>query len=188
MLLTRRKTFTAAVAILGASTAGVLAFAQRPNESAKPAPLPVQAGTSIPVLRPGMSLLEARIETAREIVTKDMERLQHMGAIGSDVLDQIPVWSRRLMEDRSRLAATPAERLTAIRDHRKRMIVLERLIGKVAVAGQGRVSDALKARYYRMEADQFLTEAGADPAKEPPVAESQGDAASARPAPPPASR
>ena len=47
MLLTRRKTFTAAVAILGASTAGVLAFAQRPNESAKPAPLTVQAGTSI---------------------------------------------------------------------------------------------------------------------------------------------
>jgi hypothetical protein len=101
------KTLAAAVVLRGASTAGVLAFAQQQKEAARWIPIQAQARAAVPVLRPGLSLLEARIETARQIVQEDMERLQHMGAVGSDVLAEIPIWSRRLMEGRLRAAATP---------------------------------------------------------------------------------
>jgi hypothetical protein len=131
-----------------------------------------------------MSFLEARIETAREIVNQDMERLQNLGVPGNDVLTEIPLWSRRLMEDRLRLDTTPAERLAAIREHRNRMIALQRLMGRAAETGQAKISDGLKGRYYRLEADQLLAEAGADPAKEPPGAEPKWNPAPAPPAPP----
>jgi hypothetical protein len=64
------------------------------------------------------------------------------------------------------------------------MIVLERLMARLAETGQGRVSDALKGRDYRLEADQFLAGVGVDPAKEPPVADPRANSASPPPAPP----
>ena len=87
--------------------------------------------------------------------------------------DQVPAWSRRLMEDRLRLAATPAERLDAVREHRNRMISFERLILRYTEKGAGSIVEAPKVKYYRLEADQLLAEAGVDPAKEPPVAETE---------------
>ncbi len=73
------------------------------------------------------------------------------------------------MEDRLRLAGTPGQRLDAIREHRNRMAMLEQVMGRYAAAGQARASDGLKGKYYRLEAHQFLAEAGGDPEKEPPV-------------------
>ena len=55
-------------------------------------------------------------------------------------------------------------RLAAIREHRDRMRVMERLVREYARTGQGRGSDSLKATYYRLEADQLLVEAGGDDA------------------------
>jgi hypothetical protein len=75
------------------------------------------------------------------------------------------------MEDRLRLARTPEDRLAAIREHRNRMIVHERLTRKYAEAAQVAPAEVLKAKYYRLEADQLLAEAGVDPDKEPPPAE-----------------
>lgn len=78
------------------------------------------------------------------------------------MLAEIPVWSRRLMEDRLRLASTRDERLAAVRAHRDRMKTLERTAEGYAKTGRGRVSDALKVAYYRLEAEQLLVEAGGD--------------------------
>lgn len=104
------------------------------------------------------------------------------------ILEEISFWSRCLTEDRLRLATTPAERLDAIREHRNRMVVHERLTGDSARAGSGRVLDALKGRYYRLEADQLLAEAGVDPVKEPPVTapEDNPESPPASPSPTPA--
>jgi hypothetical protein len=78
--------------------------------------------------------------------------------------DRIPAWSRRLMEDRLRLADTPGARLDAIREHRNRMISLERQIRRYTETRQYQPAEAFKVKYYRLEADQLLAEAGVDPA------------------------
>ncbi len=53
-------------------------------------------------------ILEARVETAREILKHELERLRFSsGAIRSDMFEQIHVWSRRLMEDRSAAGRDP---------------------------------------------------------------------------------
>ena len=87
-------------------------------------------------------------------------RIQHMGGGASDLFAVIPFWSHRLMVDRLRIAATEADRLESMREHRDRMRDLEALMGGYAKTGQGRVSDSLKATYYRLEADQLLAESG----------------------------
>jgi hypothetical protein len=92
------------------------------------------------------------------------------------------------MEDRLRLATAPAERLDAIREHRNRMLSHEQTTLAYARSEQIRVTDSLKVKYYRLEADQLLAEAGFDPAKEPPVAAPEANPAAPPPPPPPASR
>ncbi len=70
------------------------------------------------------------------------------------------------MADRLRIAGSDVERLAATREHRDRMKDLEGLVGGYARTGQGRVSDSLKATYYRLEADQLLVEAGGQDASQ----------------------
>jgi hypothetical protein len=181
MLFARSKTLAWALVLLGGGTAGVLAFAQRQKEPAKPDAPKAQAVAGAPSPRQGRALLEARIETAREIINRELDLFGFDLRAEPNMGDRIPAWSRRLMEDRLRLADTPGARLDAIREHRNRMISLERQIRRSTEAGATiQPAEAFKVKYYRLEADQLLAEAGADPAKEPPVAEPK-----ASPAPPP---
>ena len=132
---------------------------------------------------PSLKILnEARIATAREILARDLERIQHTGGGGAgDSFAEIPSWSHRLMVDRMRIAATEAERLEAIREYRDRMRDLERLVGGYARTGQGRVSDSLKATYYRLEADQLLVEAGGQDASQVKVPDLPSDVRAMQP-------
>jgi hypothetical protein len=147
-----------------ATATGVLAF-QAPGRDDPPLK---QAGQQ-PAGKPSRDdrnwkvLAVARVETARAILDQDMQRLQH--TLDGNLLAEIPVWSRRLMEDRLRLATTQAERIAAIREHRDRMRDVERQTDAYAKTGQGRISDALKASYYRLEADQGLVEERVDVGK-----------------------
>ena len=173
MLFARSKTLAWALVLLGGGTAGVLAFAQRQKEPAKPDAPKAQAVAGAPSPRQGRALLEARIETAREIINRELDLFGDPRA-ATNMGDRIPAWSRRLMEDRLRLADTPGARLDAIREHRNRMISLERQIRRYTEAGAPiQPAEAFKVKYYRLEADQLLAEAGVDPAKEPPVAETK---------------
>lgn len=173
MWLSRLRILAVALMCLGGTAAGVFAFVQRQGETPGP-DQPKGPTAQAPAPRAERTFLEARIETAREILKQDLDRLRfQVGTPGSatEIFDKIPIWSRRLMEDRLRLATNAAARLDAIREHRNRMITHERLVRGYTDAGQGRVSEALEARYFRLEADQILAEAGVDPAKEAPVAE-----------------
>jgi RNA polymerase sigma factor (sigma-70 family) len=173
MLFARSKTLAWALVLLGGGTAGVLAFAQRQKEPAKPDAPKAQAVAGAPSPRQGRALLEARIETAREIINRELDLFGDPRA-ATNIGDRIPAWSRRLMEDRLRLADTPGARLDAIREHRNRMISLERQIHRYTEDGAPiQPAEAFKVKYYRLEADQLLTESGVDPAKEPPVAETK---------------
>jgi RNA polymerase sigma factor (sigma-70 family) len=173
MLFARLKTLAWALVLLGGGTAGVLAFAQRQKETAKPDAPKAQAVAGAPSPRQGRALLEARIETAREIINRELDLFGDPRAT-TNIGDRIPAWSRRLMEDRLRLADTPEARLDAIREHRNRMISLERQIRRYTESEAPiQPAEAFKVKYYRLEADQLLVEAGVDPANEPPVAETK---------------
>jgi RNA polymerase sigma factor (sigma-70 family) len=173
MLVARSKTLAWALVLLGGGTAGVLAFAQRQKEPAKADAPGAQAVAGAPSPRQGRAFLEARIETAREIINRESDLLGDPRA-ATNMGDRIPAWSRRLMEDRLRLADTPGARLDAIREHRNRLISLERQIRRYTEAEAPiQPAEAFKVKYYRLEADQLLAEAGVDPAKEPPVAETK---------------
>ena len=79
-------------------------------------------------------------------------------------------------------------RLEAIREHRDRMIVLECLTDAAIKADQSGPAEGAKARYFPLEADQFLADEGIDPDKErstvDPVRVIRGDDPQPAPEPP----
>ena len=102
------------------------------------------------------ALIENRLVTAREIVQSEMQRLE---TTVRQAVEDTPLWSRRWMDEELRLQTDPAARLIVIADHLERAKRLEQITNNLAKAGQCRHSDALKARYYRLEAEQMLLEA-----------------------------
>jgi RNA polymerase sigma factor (sigma-70 family) len=185
MLIARLKTLTITLLLLGGCSVGLFAYSQQRKDLTGPDEPKAQAAVGDPLPRTMRLILEARVETVREILKQELERLRfNSGATRSDMFDETHVWSRRLMEDRLRLAATAGERLDAVREHRNRMAMLEQVMGRYAAVGQGRSSDGLKGKYYRLEAHQFLAEAGGDPEKEPPVVDLEKDFGPLPPPPP----
>jgi hypothetical protein len=150
----------ASVAILSAG-AGLLAqqtggggAGPRGGEPGQPA----AAHGLAPVAPAIKALIEARIGTARGIFELEMKRFEDALTIFPD---DTSVWSRRWMEDQLRLGPKPAEKLAAIQAHLERVKRLEKIADQYARTGQGRTSDALKAKYFRLEAEQMLVEARA---------------------------
>jgi RNA polymerase sigma factor (sigma-70 family) len=185
MLFARLRTLAVALILVGGSTVAALAFAQRQQEPAKPDQPTAHEVASSSLPRPIRSLLEARIETAREIIKRDLDRLQLDPSHSEHLFHQMAIWSRHVMEDRLRLARTPEERLDAIREHRNRMIVHEGSARRqYEFARVSSLAESLKFKYYRLEADQLLAEAGVDPDKEPPPAEPEKATAPPASAPP----
>ena len=107
MLFARSKTLAWALVLLGGGTAGAMAFAQRQKELPKPDVPEARAVAEAPSPRQGRALLEARIETAREIINRELDLFGFDLRAEPNMGDRIPAWSRRLMEDRLRLADTP---------------------------------------------------------------------------------
>ncbi len=165
---------------VGAGTLGHVASAQQGAGG------PPAGAAQAPALNDtARKYLEARVETARQIVEADMTR--YINGVGTSA--DIPAWSHRLMADRLRLARNAADRIKAIREHRRLMMDLEEMMAAYAKTGQVRMADALKAKYYRLEADQLLAEEGIDPEKEPiDRGPRKAGGAPAPPAPPSPSR
>ncbi len=148
---------------VGAGTLGYVAFAQ---QGAGGPPAGAARGPGLEGA--ARKYLADRVETARKIIEHDWQRLQYnVGTDAYSAFEQIPDWSHRLMVDRLRLARNAGDCVDAIREHRKRMIEFEAVMTAYAKAGQGRMANALKGKYYRLEADQLLAEEGIDPEKEP---------------------
>ena len=93
--------------LAGGGAAGAFAFAQRPN-GPDGREQPKAAGAPAPRL--DRRLVEDRIQTARAILKDEVARVHLMIGRGGVTLEEIVAWSRRLMDDRLRLAATPGER------------------------------------------------------------------------------
>ena len=135
------------------------------------------------------NLLEEQALMAKEVSDLELVRFQEMHEIGNAEFETILTWSRRAMEARLRLASDNRQRLETIREHRRRAVRVERLAEGYAQSGQCRKSEVPRARYYRLEADRLLIEAGGDPSKEKEEAEAApAPKGPSQPPPPPASR
>jgi RNA polymerase sigma factor (sigma-70 family) len=170
MTLARLRNWTLGLLVVaGGTSAGFLALAQRPEQSGKPEPpKPIAAA---PLDGPARQILEARIATAREILDMVLEMIKtpQPRKVPGMMEDDYAHWSRRLLEDRLRLAANRNQRLEAIREHRDRMIVLVFVMDAAVKAERAGPAEAAKARYFRLEADQFLADEGIDPKQERPT-------------------
>ena len=70
---------------------------------------------------------------------------------------QVYVWSKLILDCQREIADKPAERVTALENHLRRMKRLEALIKKVRRLGFGRSYDVGASEYYRLEAEFWLT-------------------------------
>ena len=105
------------------------------------------------------SLAKRRLETSRAIYAQQVERQMANAEVVIRNFDDMSIWSKHWMEDEIRLDAAPAARVAAIQSHLVRMKVVEERMMNWAKVGQIRESDALKANYYRFEAEMMLAEA-----------------------------
>ncbi len=169
MLFARLRTIAVALLVLGGGTAGLFAYVQARQEPGKTDEPKSRAVAEARMPRQVRALIQARVNTAHQLIAMEIEGIRNGDPrITRVIFEQIAIWSRRLMEDRLRLAGTPAERLAAIREYRKYMFFLEEITKGANESGSGDAKDVARARYHRLEADQLLAEAGGDPEKEKP--------------------
>jgi hypothetical protein len=69
---------------------------------------------------------------------------------------QVYVWSKMVLDCRREMAQKPADRLTALEQHRGRMKNLQDLITRIRRLGFGLSYDVGAAEYYRLEAEFWL--------------------------------
>ncbi len=136
MLFARLRTISLALLVLGGGTAGLFAFAQGRKEPGKPDAPEAQAAAADRMPRQVRDLLQARVNAAHQVLAMEIEYIRNGDPKSvHEIFEQIAIWSRRLMEDRLRLAGTPAERLAAIREYRKYMTFLEEITKEPNVPG-----------------------------------------------------
>jgi hypothetical protein len=148
--MTRPGKIVAVLASLGGLAMGAALLAQQPPGA--PAPTAKEGLT-------GKALIEARLATARDVYHGGINLWQHDRA---DLADA-PLWSRRWMDEELRLAADQAARLAAIAAHLDRVRSIEKVAESRKAAARGTEVDVLKARYYRLEAEEMLADARANP-------------------------
>lgn len=156
--MTSPKLIVAALVSLGGLALGAAPLAQQPGEAGRPA----KEGPA------GKALVEARLAIARDAYEVGMALWRR----GRAELTEAPDWSRRWMDEELRLATAPAARLAAITAHLERVRTIEQIAAARKEAARGTDLDILKARYYRLEAEEMLADARDNP----------GGAATPRPA------
>jgi hypothetical protein len=100
------------------------------------------------------SLKKQMLEEAKKVYESDIKRYQ---AGQSSSVEELYLWSGRWLEAELDLAADAAAKTTALKAHLDRMKAVEKSSGAYAKAGQGRESDAAAGRYYRAQAELWVT-------------------------------
>jgi hypothetical protein len=98
------------------------------------------------------ALVEARLGAAKEIFEAAMAPPHNVS------LDDMPVWSRRWMDEQMLLDSAPIKRLSAIQNHLDRLRTLEEFADRRFQEARGTHADVLKVKYFRLEAEQMLAE------------------------------
>jgi hypothetical protein len=97
-------------------------------------------------------LLKARLNAVREVF-----RIAKLEAeAGRGQMDDLPVWSLRLLEAERAVAANRDEHLAACRDHLERMKEYDRVQKLRHDAGRASAKELAAATYFRVEAEIIL--------------------------------
>jgi hypothetical protein len=102
-------------------------------------------------------LLKARLEAVRDV----FKAAKHEQEVGRGIFEDLPLWSRRLMEAERALAANKAEHAAACRQHVERMQDFEKVQKARFEAGRGTIKELAAATYHRTEAEITLARAEA---------------------------
>jgi hypothetical protein len=151
--MTKRRMIAAALVSLGGLATSAALLAQGPGEKGPR----------------GKALIEARLATAREAYDVNMRLWQNARA---DLAD-IPLWSRRWMNEEIRLAPGPAAKVAAIEAHLERLRSIAQVARARKEAARGTDLDILEARYEVLEAEEMLADARANPGASTPRPESK---------------
>lgn len=171
MFATKLKLVTLAIAPFSLLAAGALALAHAQQANwppaadgeAKPATRAAEPQGAAPARGSAKSagaagtIMEQRVATAREIYRVSLLLFQQGNHSSDDILGLIE-WSRHWMEDEVRIGDGPAGRLAARQAHLDRMKDLESQVKAMYRRGELTLSESLKAKYYRLEAEQLLEE------------------------------
>ena len=107
------------------------------------------AGSMAPTIK---ALIEARVEVAKGVYETTMAPPR------DGPLDDMPVWSRRWMDEQINLDPSLVKKLAAIQGHLDRTRSLEAIADQRVQAARGRATDTLKVKYFRLEAEQMIAE------------------------------
>jgi hypothetical protein len=102
-------------------------------------------------------LLKARLEAVRQV----FKAAKHEQEVGRGLFEDLPLWSRRLLEAERALATTKEEHVTACRQHLERMKEFERIEKARYESGRVSIKDYAAATYHRTEAEIVLARAEA---------------------------
>jgi hypothetical protein len=102
-------------------------------------------------------LLKARLEAVRQV----FKAAKHEQEVGRGLFEDLPLWSRRLLEAERALATTKEEHVAACRQHVERMQDFEKIEKARYEAGRGTIKDYAAATYHRTEAEITLARAEA---------------------------
>lgn len=100
-----------------------------------------------------------RLEISRTVYKHQVDRQMANAEVVIRNFDDMSIWSKHWMEDEMRLDPSVEDRIAAVRSHLDRMKTVEERMMNWVKVGQIRESDALKANYYRLEAESMLLEA-----------------------------
>jgi hypothetical protein len=102
---------------------------------------------------------KARIEAARKTYEVLWADYREGLRVGHDTLYR---WSLRWLDAEKQSGKKEADQAAALQAHRDRMAALEQLIRKVRRIGQATVDELSAAEYYRVEAEFWVLQAGAN--------------------------
>jgi len=119
------------------------------------APCGLSAAPAPPDPKVPAPLAKKRLDAARKTFEGYLRMFRNKG---SPDPEKLYVWSRRLMEAEQALGDDKSTARAAVQAHLDRMKELERICADFARAQQGLQVDAEAARYYRIEAEIWLSQ------------------------------
>ena len=119
------------------------------------APLPEPSKAKEPAIP--KELLQAQLEIVQEVSTAHWEKFR----AGRGTVDDVTLWSRRLLDARLAIATKGEERVAACKEYLDHMKVIEKVAKVTFEAGRTTIAEYKGAVYFRIEAEILLFKAEA---------------------------
>jgi hypothetical protein len=166
MMMTKVKLLAVVLLLIGLAAAGggFFAFhgqAGEPKEAKPISPVPPQPQKDDTVKQRAelKAKLKELAQTKRDTAAQEFDARMKLFLAGRGTLDFLLQSARRLLDSELALADNQADRCTQYRAHWERMKEIEQTMQERFDAGRVPIEDVLSPRYWRLDAEIWLTEA-----------------------------